>query len=76
VTDNFWPESLAGLALNETTIAELLKQANYTTAILGKSVARSGSEQNERSRGCSALVVALLLLFSCGAYSCQSDPSI
>ncbi|XP_048467061.1 arylsulfatase G [Rhincodon typus] len=36
VTHNFAVNSVAGLPLNETTLAEVLKQANYSTAIIGK----------------------------------------
>ncbi|XP_060700478.1 arylsulfatase G [Hemiscyllium ocellatum] len=36
VTHNFAISSVAGLPLNETTLAEVLKEANYSTAVIGK----------------------------------------
>ncbi|XP_055509907.1 arylsulfatase G isoform X1 [Leucoraja erinacea] len=36
VTHNFAVTSVAGLPLNETTLADVLKEANYSTAVIGK----------------------------------------
>ncbi|XP_078257430.1 arylsulfatase G [Rhinoraja longicauda] len=36
VTHNFAVTSVAGLPLNETTLADVLKEANYSTALIGK----------------------------------------
>ncbi|XP_069786172.1 arylsulfatase G [Narcine bancroftii] len=36
VTHNFAVTSTAGLPLNETTLADVLKEANYSTALIGK----------------------------------------
>jgi arylsulfatase A-like enzyme len=44
VFDLFWPESYYGLPRNESTIAELLLEANYSTAILGKSALQAPAQ--------------------------------
>lgn len=36
VTHNFSPASVAGLPLNETTVAEMLKSSGYSTGMIGR----------------------------------------